>query len=71
MIIIKSLEQFCLYKLSRSVTVVVANEYYVSAIAAGAEGRCKCKEGQCFDEMNQSKTDAFEIIAKLLQKIEN
>ena len=62
MIIIESRERFYHYKLSRPCTVAVINEYHVSTIAADVEGTCKCKENECFDEMNQSKTDAFEII---------
>ena len=63
MIIAKSRERFYHYKLSQPCTVVVINEYHVSTIAAGVKGTCKCKENECFDEMNQSKTDAFGIIA--------
>ena len=63
MIITKRREQFYHHKVSRSCTVVVINEHHVSAIAAGVEGTYKCKENECFDEMNQSKSDAFEVIA--------
>ena len=59
MIIIKSRERFYHHKLSRSCMVVVINEHHVSCITAGVEGKCKFKENECFDEMNQSKTDAF------------
>ena len=70
----KKSERFYHYKLSRPCTVVVINEDHVSVIAAGVAGRFKCKEIERFDGKNQSKTDAFEIIAtyiKVVRKIED
>ena len=69
MIIIDVSEQFYHYKLSRTFTVVVIYKYHVSAIPAGVEGRCRCEEKEHFDEINQSKTDAFEIIANYIKII--
>ena len=69
MIIAKSRERFYHYKLSQPCTVVVINEYHVSTIAAGVAGRCKCKDNECADEMNQSKTYAFEIIATYIKVV--
>ena len=54
--------------------VGVINEHDVSTIPNGVEGRCRCKKEERFGENNQSKIDAFEIIAtymKMLQKIQN
>ena len=59
----ESQEWFYQCKLSRPSTVVIIKKYHVSTIAAAIKGRCKFKENECLDEMNQSETDAFEIIA--------
>lgn len=58
------------YKLNRLCTVDAINEYHVSAIPAGLKGTCRCKKKELFDDINQSKTDVFEIIATY-QNIEN
>ena len=63
MIIIKVSQQFYHYKLSPPGKVGAIHERHVFTILAGVKGRCRCKEKVCFDEINQSKTDAFEIIA--------
>ena len=63
MIIIKFQEQFYHYKTSRPCTVGVINEYHVSIIPAGTQRRFRFKDNERFDEINQSKTDQFKIIA--------
>ena len=65
-----TLASFHDYKLNRLCTVGVINEYHVSAIPAGHKGTFRCKEKERFDDINQSKTDVFEIIATY-QNIEN
>ena len=69
MIIRKVQEQIYHYKLSRPCTVVVINDYHVSAIPAGVEGRYRCKDKKHFDEINQSETDVFEIIATYIKVV--
>ena len=63
MIIIKIQERFYHSIFSKPCTVVVINEYHFWFIITGVKERCRCKQKECFDDMNQSKTDTFEIIA--------
>ena len=67
MIIIQFQEQFYHYKTSRPCTVGVINEYHVSIILARVQWRCRCKDNERFDDINQSKIDGFEIVATYIK----
>ena len=74
MVIVKKFQKrFYYYKLSQPCAISVINEYHVFAIPVGVVGGWRCREKDVFEEINNSKTDIFEIMAtykKLLRNIE-
>ena len=70
MVIVKKFQKrFYYYKLSQPCAISVINEIEI----VGVVGGWRCREKDVFEEINNSKTDIFEIMAtykKLLRNIE-